>query len=53
LNGDLSLKICIIDIGAGNARLAIFAATLLNAFSICIDRENPLPELRAENYLNV
>lgn len=38
----------IVDIGAGNANCAVFAAALLGITVICVERESPREELRAE-----
>lgn len=38
----------VLDIGAGNANCAVLAASLLNLTVICVERESPRPELRAE-----
>jgi len=41
----------IIDIGAGNANLAVLASTLLGVTVLCVERDSPRVELRAETYL--
>jgi len=41
----------ILDIGAGNACCAVLAATLLGLTVICVERESPRIELRAEAQL--
>lgn len=38
----------VVDIGAGNANCAVFAAALLGLTVICVERESPREELRAE-----
>ena len=40
-----------LDIGAGNANCAVLAATLLGLTVICVERESPRKELRAEEQL--
>ncbi|CAE7805706.1 unnamed protein product [Symbiodinium necroappetens] len=41
----------VLDIGAGNANCAVLAAALLGLTVICVERESPRKELRAEEQL--
>jgi len=50
LGGDC-LKAGVVDVGAGNANCAVLAAALLGVTVICVERESPREELRAEMQL--
>jgi len=41
----------VLDIGAGNANCAVLAATMLGLTVVCVERESPREELRAEAQL--
>jgi len=41
----------VLDIGAGNANCAVLAATMLGLTVVCVERESPREELRAEGQL--
>jgi len=50
LSGDTS-HAGVVDIGAGNANCAVLAASLFGVTVICVERESPRVELRAEAQL--